>query len=411
MYVGGHKAKQSAGHPLAGHGHLVNIPLPIDIVPGSCTLLRPSFVQDPRTLKEGSRMKLEGKVALITGGGTGIGAAIAERFVAEGARVCISGRREEVLEKTAKSLPPGTVAICAGDTGKDEHVSRMVAKTLEFAGKIDVLVNNAAISANGPVADMDRKVWRQVMDVNLNGPFMLMQEVIPHMIKNGGGSIINIASVGGLRCLPGMPAYCVSKAGLIMLTQQAALDYGPHKIRVNAICPGAIKTEMVEKEFGRIGRTIGMEPPDFFSMISKVLPLQRFGNPQEIGGICAFLASDDSSFMTGSAIVIDAGAAVALATDFNPGTSPTVNLPLMLTLGVSQLRMSVAEVVIAATVNGAAALGLAQRVGQIAPGMSADLALFDIDDVRELPYWYGDHRCVASWARGKTCYPRDLRLS
>ncbi|HSJ62604.1 MAG TPA: imidazolonepropionase [Gemmatimonadaceae bacterium] len=109
--------------------------------------------------------------------------------------------------------------------------------------------------------------------------------------------------------------------------------------------------------------------------------------------------------------LIEGGAAVALATDFNPGTSPTVNFPLMLTLAVSQLRMSVAEAVTAATVNGAAALGLASRVGQIAPGMSADLALFDAEDVRELPYWYGDHRCVASWARGKTCYPRDLRLS
>jgi imidazolonepropionase len=109
--------------------------------------------------------------------------------------------------------------------------------------------------------------------------------------------------------------------------------------------------------------------------------------------------------------LIDAGAAVALATDFNPGTSPTVNFPLMLTLGVSQLRMSVAEVVLAATVNGAAALGLADRVGQIAAGMSADLALLDAEDVRELPYWYGDRRCVASWARGKTCYPRDLHLS
>lgn len=109
--------------------------------------------------------------------------------------------------------------------------------------------------------------------------------------------------------------------------------------------------------------------------------------------------------------LLDAGAAVALATDFNPGTSPTVNFPLILTLGVSQLRMSVAEAVLAATVNGAAALGLAGEVGQLAPGMSADLALIDADDVRELPYWYGDHRCVASWTRGKTCYPRDLRLS
>jgi meso-butanediol dehydrogenase / (S,S)-butanediol dehydrogenase / diacetyl reductase len=255
-------------------------------------------------------MKLEGKVALITGGGAGIGAAITERFVAEGAKVCISGRRREMLEKTAGSLPVGTVVTCVGDTSRDEDVARMVAKTVEFGGKLDILVNNAAISANGSVAEADRSVWRKVLDVNLTGPFMLMQESIPHMIRAGGGSIINIASVGGTRCLPGMPAYCTSKAGLIMLSQQAALDFGPQKIRVNAVCPGAIKTDMVEKEFGAIGQMIGMESAGFFDMVSKALPLQRFGEPAEIGGICVFLASDDSSFMTGAALVIDAGTAV-----------------------------------------------------------------------------------------------------
>jgi len=137
-----------------------------------------------------------------------------------------------------------------------------------------------------------------------------MKASIPHMIKAGGGSIINIASVGGLRCLPNFPAYCSSKAGLIMLTQQTALDYGPHNIRCNAICPGGIKTEMTKKEFGQLGRMLGMETDSFFAMVSKALPLQRFGQPPEIGGICTFLASDDSSFMTGAALVIDAGTAV-----------------------------------------------------------------------------------------------------
>jgi len=255
-------------------------------------------------------MKLKGKVALITGAGTGIGAAIAERFVAEGAKICISGRRKELIEKTAASLPAGSVVTCAGDTSKDEDVARMVATVVEFGGRIDVLVNNAAISANGSVADMERRVWRQVIDVNLTGPFMLMQEVIPHMIKAGGGSIINIASVGGLRCLSGMPAYCTSKAALIMLTQQAALDYGAMNVRVNAVCPGAIKTDMVEKEFGAFARSIGMESKPFFDTVSKVLPLQRFGDPREIGGVCVFLANDDSSFMTGAALVVDAGTAV-----------------------------------------------------------------------------------------------------
>lgn len=255
-------------------------------------------------------MKLEGKVALVTGGGSGIGSAITERFVREGARVCISGRRKELLDRMVRSLPAGSVVACHGDASRDEDISRMVATTLDFGGKIDVLVNNAAISTNGSLAEMDRAEWRQVIDINLTGPALLMQEALPHMIDAGGGSIINVASIGGMRCLPAMPAYCASKAGLIMLSQQAALDYGPYKIRVNAVCPGAIKTDMVRKEFGQIGQMIGMEPDSFFDMISKALPLQRFGEPPEIGSVCAFLASDDASFMTGSALVVDAGTAI-----------------------------------------------------------------------------------------------------
>lgn len=255
-------------------------------------------------------MKLEGKVALVTGGGAGIGAAIAERFVKEGAKVCITGRRQQMLDKVAQSLPSGTVTTCSGDVSKDADVVRMVAAAVAFGGKLDVLVNNAAISSQAPVADLSREEWQKVFDVNLTGPFLLMKASIPHMIKGGGGSIINIASVGGLRGLSNFPAYCSSKAGLIMLTQQAALDYGRHNIRCNAVCPGGIKTEMSEKEFGQLGKMLGMETDSFFGMISKALPLRRFGQPPEIGGICTFLASDDSSFMTGAALVIDAGTAV-----------------------------------------------------------------------------------------------------
>jgi NAD(P)-dependent dehydrogenase (short-subunit alcohol dehydrogenase family) len=255
-------------------------------------------------------MKLKGKVALITGGGTGIGTAIVKRFVTEGAKVCLTGRRQEMLDKVAQSLPSGTVTTCSGDVSNDDDVARMVEAAVSFGGKLDVLVNNAGIASQAPVADLSREEWQRVFDVNLTGPFLLMKASKPHMIKGGGGSRINLASVGGLRCLSGFPAYCSSKAGLIMLTQQAALDYGRHHIRCNAICPGGIKTEMTEKEFGQLGKALGMETDSFFAMISKVLPLQRFGQPPEIGGICTFLASDDSSFMTGAALVIDAGNAV-----------------------------------------------------------------------------------------------------
>lgn len=255
-------------------------------------------------------MKLKGKVALITGGGTGIGSAIVERFIEEGAKVCITGRRKEMLDKVAKSLPKESITTCPGDVSKDKDVARMVETTVKFGGKLDVLVNNAAISIQGPVAELDRAVWRKVIDVNLTGPFMLMQESIPHMIKAGGGSIINISSVGGLRCLPAFPAYCTSKAGLIMLTQQAALDYGAHNIRCNAICPGGVKTAMTEHDFGQFGKMLDMNTDEYFALISAELPLKRFAEPREMGGVCVFLASDDSSFMTGAALVVDAGTAV-----------------------------------------------------------------------------------------------------
>lgn len=255
-------------------------------------------------------MKLKGKVALITGGGTGIGAAIAERFIEEGALVCISGRRQEMLDEVAKQLPSGKITTCTGDVSEEKDTERMVSATIEFGGHIDVLVNNAAINNHGPLADLDSGDWRQVLDVNLTGPFLLMKASIPHMIKNGGGSIINIASVGGTRCLPGFPAYCTSKAGLIMLTQQAALDYGQHNIRCNAVCPGGVKTDLAASEFGQFGKMLGMEVDEYLNLIAEEMPLRRFAQPKEIGGICTYLASDDSSFTTGASIVVDAGTAV-----------------------------------------------------------------------------------------------------
>jgi meso-butanediol dehydrogenase/(S,S)-butanediol dehydrogenase/diacetyl reductase len=255
-------------------------------------------------------MNIKGKMALITGGGSGIGAAIAERFVADGAKVCITGRRKEMLEKVAKSLPSGKVAICSGDVSKEEDVERVVETAVKFGGKLDVLVNNAGISPAAPVAELDPKTWQQVIGVNLTGPYLMMKAVIPHMLKGGGGSIINIASLGGMRCLPGMPAYCSSKAGLIMLSKQVALDYGLHNIRCNTVCPGGVTTDMTKESFGQFGKMLGIEPETFLKQIASEIPLHRFADPPEVGGLCSYLASDDSSFVTGAAIIIDGGTAV-----------------------------------------------------------------------------------------------------
>ncbi len=255
-------------------------------------------------------MDLKGKVALITGGGTGIGAAIARRLVADGAKICITGRRIQMLEQVARSLPPGAVTTFAGDVTNLEDAKNMINQAVKFGGKLDVLVNNAGIDPPGTVAEIDPDLWKKVIDTNLTGPFFMMKAAIPHLLKNGGGSIINVASLAGIRCIPAMPAYCSSKAGLIMLTQQAALDYGPSKIRCNAICPGAIRTEMLERSMMPLAEALKTDVSGALAKLTSMSPLRRAGLPDEVTGICSYLASDDSTFTTGTVIVLDGGASI-----------------------------------------------------------------------------------------------------
>lgn len=255
-------------------------------------------------------MRLEGRTALVTGGGSGIGAAITGRFVAEGARVVITGRRPDRLEQTAAEFPAGSVKACPGDVSVYDDCKRMVATTVDFGGKIDILVNNAASDVYGFIAELDPKDWQHVLDVNLTGPFMLIRESLPHMIEHGGGSIINIASIGGIRCMPGSPAYGVSKAALIHLTKAVALDYGPHKVRCNVVCPGATRTEMFEATLAKIADAQGTTVDALLEHFSSPVPLRRVSTPDEMAGTCAFLAGEDSSFMTGAVLVVDGGAVI-----------------------------------------------------------------------------------------------------
>ena len=249
-------------------------------------------------------------MALITGGGTGIGAAIAKGFVAEGAKICITGRRQAMLDKVSQSLPAGSVVTCSGDVSKQEDVKRMVETALKFEGRLDVLVNNAGLDMSGSVTNMDPEVWRMLIEVNLTGPFLLMKESIPHMVKGGGGSIINIASLAGLVCLPAAPAYCASKAGLIHLTKQVALDYGSSKVRCNVVCPGAFRTDMFERAITSLAENLGTDLDSGFAYFSKDVPLRRVASPDEISGLCSYLAGEDSSFMTGAVLTIDGGSSV-----------------------------------------------------------------------------------------------------
>lgn len=214
------------------------------------------------------------------------------------------------IEQEAAACPLGSVLACPGDVSVYDDVKRMVASTVDFGGRIDILVNNAASDVYGVITELELEDWQQVMNVNLNAPFLLMKETLPHMIKNRGGSIINVASIGGIRCMAGSPAYGTSKAGLIHLTKAVALDYGPFGVRCNVVCPGATRTEMFENTVGKIAKARGTDIETLLKQFSAPVPVRRVSAPSEMAGVCAFLACEDSSFMTGAVLVVDGGAII-----------------------------------------------------------------------------------------------------
>jgi meso-butanediol dehydrogenase/(S,S)-butanediol dehydrogenase/diacetyl reductase len=258
---------------------------------------------------KGAPMNLEGRVALITGAGGDIGAAIARKFVAEGAQICITDLRTDSLEKVACLLPRGSARACQGDVSILSDVEKIVDATVDFGGRLDILVNNAAIDAQGDVVTMDPEEWHKVHDVNLTGPFLTSRVCIPKMIEAGGGSIVNVASLGGLRAFPGMPAYSASKGGLIMLTKQMAVDFGRFNVRSNAVCPGAVHGGMLKTGLTEAAHIMGWEVEDLYERMTSCVPLRRAAHPEEIAAVCAFLASNEASFVTGHALVVDGGCA------------------------------------------------------------------------------------------------------
>lgn len=248
--------------------------------------------------------RLVGKVALITGAGTGIGRACAELFAWEGARVALAGRRREPLESAARAINDagGEALAVPCDVTQAAQVEQALAATVTRFGRLNVLVNNAGALLVATAAETAEEEWDRLMDVNLKGPFLVSREAVRQMRRNGGGAIVNIGSVLGLVGMPKRAAYAASKGGLVLLTKAMALDHAAEGIRVNCICPAIVDTELVQGLFAT-----QPDPEAARRARAQAIPLGRFGQPVDVAQLAAFLASEESSWITGAAIPVDGG--------------------------------------------------------------------------------------------------------
>ena len=248
--------------------------------------------------------RLNGKVALITGGNAGIGEAIAKRFAEEGASVVITGRRKDELARVANEIErnKGKVLSVAGSVTDEAHVQAAVKQAVHTFGRLDILINNAGIGDFGKrIHEMDDATWTHVLDVNLTGVFRMTRAVVPAMLKSGGGTIVNISSIASLVGIPLLSAYAASKGAMDAMTRAIAIDYAADKIRCNVVNPGLIDTPMAAPL---------MKNPEQLDPILSHYPIRRPGKPEEVANMVLYLASDEAAWVTGATFPIDGGMTV-----------------------------------------------------------------------------------------------------
>jgi NAD(P)-dependent dehydrogenase (short-subunit alcohol dehydrogenase family) len=254
---------------------------------------------------------LKDKVAVITGGGAGIGKATAIAFARQGAKVAIVDWSEdnglEALREIHGVVETAQAIFIQADVSKLADAKKIAYQTMQKLGRIDILHNNAAIQTYGTVVDTDEEIWDRTLAVNLKSIFLVSKFVIPHIIEAGGGAVINTASIQAHACLPNSAAYVASKGGVVALTREMALDFAKHKVRVNAVLPGSINTPMLQ--FAASQET---EPEKAFENWSQYYPLKRIGAPEDVANLVLFLASSASGYVTGAPFMVDGGVAAQL---------------------------------------------------------------------------------------------------
>jgi NAD(P)-dependent dehydrogenase (short-subunit alcohol dehydrogenase family) len=252
---------------------------------------------------EDKLMRLEHKIAIVTGGGTGIGEAIAKTFAREGAKVAITGRRKEELERVVRDIERtgGQALALPGSVTNEADVQEAVAATFRTFGRLDILVNNAGnLFYAAPLHETSDQVWDDTFDLFLKGTFRFIRAVIPQMLKQGGGSIINISTVAGMKAIPGFPAhaYQAAKAGVNLLTKTIAVEYAKQGIRCNCICPGGVLTPPVQEM---------LKDPNVKTFFEGMHPMGRLGQPDDVSEPAIYFASDESRWTTGSILPVDGG--------------------------------------------------------------------------------------------------------
>jgi NAD(P)-dependent dehydrogenase (short-subunit alcohol dehydrogenase family) len=249
---------------------------------------------------------LERKIAIVTGAGKGLGAAVAQAYGAEGARVIVSDIDTHSAKQVADAIPNASAVPC--DVTSPEQVEALVDHAVNLHGRLDVMVANAGVANISPLAQMSYAQWREVTSVNLDGVFLSIRYAAPAMIATGGGVIVNMCSITAQAAVPLIGNYAAAKAGVMSLTQTAAIELRPQGVRVNAILPGFIDTDMVKAHKRQFEELLNL--PDFDAVIAQ--KQGRYGTPEEVARLAVFLASDRSRFSTGSAFVLDGGARASL---------------------------------------------------------------------------------------------------